>query len=133
VLGYCEKGLDCDKQHVRECPDFAEKGECLIKGCRLPHVIRANRNRQTASSTTESTSARAAAVGANDLTNALPAPDHPPPRLLAEDYKLGDEYISLTFHESGESEDESGDESEDGDDDSSDSNYSEDAPLEATG
>ncbi|KAJ3787610.1 hypothetical protein GGU10DRAFT_348478 [Lentinula aff. detonsa] len=49
VLGYCGKGLDCDKQHVRECPDFAEKGACSTKGCKLPHVIRANRNRKPAS------------------------------------------------------------------------------------
>jgi hypothetical protein len=46
VLGYCERGLDCGHQHVRECPDFAEKGTCETKGCKLPHVIRANRNRK---------------------------------------------------------------------------------------
>jgi hypothetical protein len=54
VLGYCDKGLDCDKQHVRECPDFAEKGTCSTKGCKLPHVIRANRNRSATGASTTS-------------------------------------------------------------------------------
>ncbi|KAJ7015756.1 hypothetical protein C8F04DRAFT_1171774 [Mycena alexandri] len=37
VLGYCKLGLDCPQAHVRECPDFAEKGECTRPGCKLPH------------------------------------------------------------------------------------------------
>ena len=47
VLGHCERGLECDHQHVRECPD-AEKGSCEIRGCKLPHVIGENRSRKVA-------------------------------------------------------------------------------------
>ena len=34
VLGYCETRIDCTKQHVRECPDFAESGEWPNKFCK---------------------------------------------------------------------------------------------------
>lgn len=107
VLGYCERGLDCEKQHVRECPDFAEKGSCSTKGCKLPHVIRANRNRKAVSK----------------ITVLKTQPPNPPssvadpifvdsgPYLPAEDAQIGDEYISLTFNESESSEDESDDDS----------------------
>ncbi|KIY51920.1 hypothetical protein FISHEDRAFT_36338 [Fistulina hepatica ATCC 64428] len=97
VLGFCERGLECEHQHVRECPDFAENGTCRTKGCKLPHVIRANRNRKPpVTKTTED--------GAADGE----------PQLFADDAQLGDEYISLTFHESESSgEDESGEEEED--------------------
>ncbi|KAI0953909.1 hypothetical protein AcV7_007305 [Taiwanofungus camphoratus] len=126
VLGYCEKGLDCDKQHVRECPDFAEKGECTTKGCKLPHVIRANRNRKPATTGTSASSSRvsgSASDSAGQSVAPLPASSvesgasadvsssHP---VTAEDAQLGDEFISLTFHES-ESDDESDDEEEDTD------------------
>jgi hypothetical protein len=132
VLGYCEKGLDCDRQHVRECPDFAEKGTCGTKGCKLPHVIRANRNRKataisavgTASTITSDTSADQANVAMDTQSDA------PGDKVMvtAEDGQLGDEYISLTFKESDsedeseeeEEEDEEGDEEDsDGDSDSS--------------
>jgi len=98
VLGYCEQGLDCDRQHVRECPDFAEKGNCGTKGCKLPHVIRANRNRKVAGvsatlSTSEKMDVDATVAGIDSVV------------LTAEDGQLGDEYISLTFKES-DSEDE---------------------------
>jgi hypothetical protein len=52
VLGYCAKGVDCEHQHVRECPDFAATGACPLKGCRLPHVIRAQHKRNTKDSAT---------------------------------------------------------------------------------
>ncbi|TFK39856.1 hypothetical protein BDQ12DRAFT_734584 [Crucibulum laeve] len=126
VLGYCEKGLDCDKQHVRECPDFAEKGACTTKGCKLPHVIRANRNRKPPAASSSVTTVSSglsvppshdAAVGAStadaDIDSSVP------PHVSAENAKLGDEYISLTFNESESSEDESedeDDEEEEGDD-----------------
>lgn len=99
VLGYCERGLDCDRQHVRECPDFAEKGTCGTRGCKLPHVIRANRNRKVALPVVSTTESDAMDDGR---------------KVTAEEGKLGDEYISLTFMES-ESEDESGEEEEDDD------------------
>lgn len=107
MLGYCEKGLDCEHQHVRECPDFAEKGVCTTKGCKLPHVIRANRNRPkgdavpSTASTASETGTREA--GTTESESAV--------RLYAEDAQLGDEYISLTFHES-ESEEEEDEEDE---------------------
>ena len=109
VLGYCERGLDCDRQHVRECPDFAEKGACGTKGCKLPHVIRANRNRKVAgisatASAEEKMNVEAVTVAGSDSVV-----------LTAEDGQLGDEYISLTFKESDsedEEESESGTESD---------------------
>lgn len=119
VLGYCGKGVDCEHQHVRECPDFAEKGVCTTKGCKLPHVIRANRKRQAvgagpphvandavASSSTETK----ATVNTTLSTGALPL------TTTADNAQLGDEFISLTFHESSESED--GDEEEEDEEDS---------------
>jgi hypothetical protein len=111
MLGYCALGLDCEQAHVRECPDFAEKGACSIKGCKLPHVIRANRARQAAP--TAAASAAVSALTAADPTD--PVIDHilsavsSAPVKTAEDAQLGDEYISLTFHES---EDESDGESD---------------------
>ncbi|KZT65772.1 hypothetical protein DAEQUDRAFT_731071 [Daedalea quercina L-15889] len=120
VLGYCEKGLDCDKQHVRECPDFAEKGACTTKGCKLPHVIRANRARKTVQPTVISqrtdnavasagqSSAAASASSVEPGAGSDVSSSHP---VTAEDAQLGDEFISLTFHES-ESEDDDEDESE---------------------
>lgn len=112
VLGYCEKGLDCEHQHVRECPDFAEKGACTTKGCKLPHVIRANRNRPRPPPSVQATTAdlvahetpepAASSSGAN-LDSGASASSRV---LTAEDAQLGDEFISLTFHESESEEDE---------------------------
>jgi len=122
VLGYCDKGLDCDKQHVRECPDFAENGACATKGCKLPHVIRANRTRKLAASTSappdsSSSSSIRDVVAADSSTvisgaSARTDTDLSLQYASAEDAQLGDEYISLTFHES----ESSGDEEEDEDD-----------------
>ncbi|KDQ61705.1 hypothetical protein JAAARDRAFT_31166 [Jaapia argillacea MUCL 33604] len=128
VLGYCDKGLDCDKNHVRECPDFAEKGACQTKGCKLPHVIRANRNRKPAASASSSSvkqpqTGLAASVTVSqkvdsDSSVATDSPSSFQPAVSAEDAQLGDEYISLTFHEEDESEEDSeeDDDEEDGDD-----------------
>ncbi|GJE91166.1 hypothetical protein PsYK624_073150 [Phanerochaete sordida] len=115
VLGYCEKGLDCAQQHVRECPDFAEKGICTTKGCKLPHVIRANRNRprpaaQDAAAKTPPSDPAVSSSGADPGSG-----DAGPRAPTAEDAQLGDEYISLTFLESDPEEDE---DEEDDDDES---------------
>ncbi|KAF7436609.1 hypothetical protein PC9H_003442 [Pleurotus ostreatus] len=107
VLGYCEKGLDCDKQHVRECPDFAEQGSCTTKRCKLPHVIRANRNRKV----DESVSKPGPAV-VSVVASAAPTDPDLSPHLTAEKAQLGDEFISLTFNESESSDEESEDDSE---------------------
>jgi hypothetical protein len=125
VLGYCEKGLDCDKQHVRECPDFAEKGTCSTKGCKLPHVIRANRYRKpAATSPTVTTKADPPPAGStvafqsmgdsvsaetNDVSTFEQQQDQ---HITADQAQLGDEYISLTFNESESSEEESDEEDE---------------------
>ncbi|KAF8887309.1 hypothetical protein BD779DRAFT_1527374 [Infundibulicybe gibba] len=106
VLGYCARGLDCPSEHVRECPDFAEGGGCKDPKCRLPHVIRANRDR-----------ARRVDAEAADAPVMVPevAPVVGP---TAEDAQLGDEYISLTFNEESseeEASDEEGDEEGSGD------------------
>ncbi|KAK2463567.1 hypothetical protein APHAL10511_004318 [Amanita phalloides] len=118
VLGYCEKGLDCDKKHVRECPDFAENGTCTIKGCKLPHVIRANRNRKVAASL--------ASVAATDA----PKTSDPQPTISAEGAQLGDEYIPLTFNESSDEESDEDDEDTDADGESGDEEGVD--PIEAT-
>ncbi|KAF8141834.1 hypothetical protein EV363DRAFT_1308978 [Boletus edulis] len=127
VLGYCSRGLDCQMQHVRECPDFAEKGTCATKGCKLPHVIRANRNRKvpTATDTTKtgaasSTSENAAAAsvstatsGSDNTSNIAPSSQ----QISVQDAQLGDEYISLMFNESEEeNDDDSDDNATDADD-----------------
>jgi hypothetical protein len=121
VLGYCERGLECDRQHVRECPDFAEKGTCGTKGCKLPHVIRANQKRKAAAA---AVSAGASASGALSVAadsiggeKQGPAGDVPDDArmLTAEDGQLGDEFISLTFKESDSEEEESESEEEDED------------------
>ena len=38
LLGYCQRGSECDERHVFECPDFSEKGICSRRGCKLPHI-----------------------------------------------------------------------------------------------
>lgn len=48
TLGYCDKGDTCDERHVTECPDYANKGACRNKKCRLPHVDRAGQLRKAA-------------------------------------------------------------------------------------
>lgn len=48
LLGYCEKGIECDKRHIIECPDYAENGECTNKKCKLPHTRHAHVERQKA-------------------------------------------------------------------------------------
>ncbi|KAH7105800.1 hypothetical protein BKA62DRAFT_687999 [Auriculariales sp. MPI-PUGE-AT-0066] len=133
VLGYCEKGADCDKQHIRECPDFAEKGSCDKKGCKLPHVIRANRTRKVDPTTGATTTL--------DSNNTIPAysrkgklrpgisavsagagafVDAEPSRAVVST-SGEEEFIPLTFHESSdddevESEDDDDENEEDSDD-----------------
>lgn len=108
-------------QHVRECPDFAEKGTCSTKGCKLPHVIRANRNRKvptttatvktgSPSSATEDTAVADAAVpmaapGSFGSSNSISSSQ----QISMQDAQLGDEYISLMFNESDEESDDSDD------------------------
>ena len=112
VLGYCEKGLDCEHQHIRECPDFAEKGFCSTKGCKLPHVIRANRNRPQA----KAPSALISDVATHgDSDSAQADSSSGTPVRTAEDAKIGDDFISLTFLESDEESDEEEDEHSDDD------------------
>ena len=38
--GWCNKGEECEKRHVRECWRFSETGKCEVKGCKEPHVLR---------------------------------------------------------------------------------------------
>jgi hypothetical protein len=40
-LGYCDRGADCPKRHVFECPDYANTGTCHKQNCRLQHIDRA--------------------------------------------------------------------------------------------
>lgn len=46
ILGYCDKGAECQNRHVHECPDYASSGVCNKKRCRLPHVDRAGQIRK---------------------------------------------------------------------------------------
>ncbi|KAJ2930837.1 hypothetical protein H1R20_g6260, partial [Candolleomyces eurysporus] len=97
-----------------ECPDFAENGSCSTKGCKLPHVIRANRGRKTAT-----TAKKEDETKGMDVDSSLTVPSTDPsnaketPTIYAEDGKMGDEFISLTFHESEEEEEDEEDEDED--------------------
>jgi len=120
VLGYCERGLDCDKQHVRECPDFAEKGTCITKGCKLPHVIRANRTRKPTVKPVEAPTPLASVLSAAETasTGTDIFEQQQAVHVTAGDAQLGDEYISLTFNESeSESSEESEEEDEEEDED----------------
>ncbi|KAH0608110.1 uncharacterized protein H6S33_002162 [Morchella sextelata] len=45
TYGYCDKGAECTERHVRDCPDFDEKGVCNDKSCKLSHVQKAGRRR----------------------------------------------------------------------------------------
>jgi hypothetical protein len=108
VLGYCEKGVECDKNHVRECPEFEETGECRTRGCKLPHVIKANakwakKDKVVDEKKTEVEGGAGGDIGAGEKV-----------QVTAESAKLGDEYISLIFNESDESdsEEEEGEEEE---------------------
>lgn len=136
VLGYCEKGLDCEHQHVRECPDFAEKGECKIKGCKLPHVIRANRNRKpvtpqppVSASPQSASDSDSAFAGLNDQRGSADSSQH----VSAEDAQLGDEYISLTFHESDEDDSEEEEEDDEEESDHEDEHAPGGSPAEVIG
>lgn len=120
VLGYCERGVECDKSHVRECPEFEETGECRTKGCKLPHVIKANSKWAKKSSggggrgkAEDKISDDVKMMGTDgggggdvDVVSAEKV-------VTVENARLGDEYISLIFNESeSESESESGSEEE---------------------
>ncbi|KDR80670.1 hypothetical protein GALMADRAFT_222266 [Galerina marginata CBS 339.88] len=123
VLGYCERGLECDRQHVRECPDFAEKGTCGTKGCKLPHVIRANRNRKVAA---PNVTAMESIPVAGDKVGSVVAPAGGDQAMVtAEDGQLGDEFISLTFKESDSEDDEEEEEEEEDDESGSEESGSE--------
>ncbi|EJD47943.1 hypothetical protein AURDEDRAFT_113216 [Auricularia subglabra TFB-10046 SS5] len=111
VLGYCEKGIDCDKQHIRECPDFAESGRCANRQCKLPHVIRANRTRQVAPSSSSDSKASGALSG---IPGAFVDTE---PAAIVLTASGEEEFIPLTFHESSDDEDAS-DADDDGSDDS---------------
>ncbi|KAI5982449.1 hypothetical protein EDC04DRAFT_2592775 [Pisolithus marmoratus] len=130
VLGFCAKGLDCEMQHVRECPDFAEKGTCSTKGCKLPHVIRANRSRKvhTTSPATPTTvtplspaldSLADTAVTSTDTPSSITGPENTwsPQHVSVKDAQLGDDFVSLVFNES---EDDDDDNEADDEDDSED-------------
>ena len=51
VLGFCEKGEECDKRHVFECPDYVNTGICTNRDngkCPLPHPDHASALRKVA-------------------------------------------------------------------------------------
>lgn len=105
VLGYCAKGLDCEHQHVRECPDFAETGACPTKGCRLPHVIRAQHKKVEAPPTKT-------AVTVDDAQQPTPA--------SISSGNNNEEFISLTFEESSDEAELEDEEDSDGTEDEED-------------
>lgn len=106
VLGYCERGINCNKQHVRECPDFAERGSCPNSRCRLPHVIRANQRRSGLIPTVIVQQGYQKADDISDIPHVTVPSRDQDDSALQGDADIGAEYISLTFHESEESEDE---------------------------
>ncbi|KAJ7674220.1 hypothetical protein B0H14DRAFT_3909040 [Mycena olivaceomarginata] len=139
VLGYCPLGLECEKAHVRECPDFAETGSCprseaaLGKGgkggCKLPHVIRAAGARKLGPgggagargvAAMKGKGAVAAVAGDEDAGKASEREkekEEDAAKSATAAAEMGDEFISLTFNESSEdegSDSEEEDESESG-------------------
>ena len=118
VLGYCAAGFDCPKQHVRECPDFAEKGTCTTKGCKLPHVIRANRKRQPGPGSTTPTSPTAL-KNPESIASISGTDNLKPPTV--EEAQLGDDFIPLnTFNESSDEDDDAEGDDDDGGDEEMD-------------
>jgi hypothetical protein len=130
-------GIECDKQHVRECPDFAEKGICPNRVCKLPHVIRANRRRQPATSTFQSQDQAQTQAQTQTQDEASSSVKQQPsgtdkyisPSLTAghsvvsagvENSGVAEDYISLTFEESDDDEDDEDDDAEDISDDDRD-------------
>ena len=111
MIGYCAAGFDCPKQHVRECPDFAEKGTCTTKGCKLPHVIRANRKRQpgpgAATPSSPTVPKNPESIASVSVTDSVKPP-------TVEEAQLGDDFIPLnTFNESSEEDDDDEDDDND--------------------
>jgi hypothetical protein len=126
VLGYCEKGLDCEKQHVKECPDFVDTGICSTKGCKLPHVIRAKHNRAgtTTRVTSKDASDPATSLQAAPSVQAVEVVDVPAKDLSAQQATIDlpkasseEEFIPLTFLESSEDEEDEDEEEEEDEDD----------------
>ncbi|KAF8738810.1 hypothetical protein RHS02_05516, partial [Rhizoctonia solani] len=111
VLGYCARGVECERNHVRECPDFAERGVCATEGCKLPHVIRASRGKMEAAAASASAAAKATAAGVALAEESMPGAGEQ----KEGQQKLGDEFVSLMFEES-EDEEQDGEEEEEGDD-----------------
>lgn len=134
-------------QHVRECPDFAERGTCSTKGCKLPHVIRANRNRKVPTATrtvkigSPSSALEDAAVATDSAVSAVPSGSDSTPsnasssqQISVQDAQLGDEYISLLFNESEEeSDDDSDDNATDADDEDASDEEEGDGPTAEDG
>ncbi|KAF8478260.1 hypothetical protein JB92DRAFT_3048109 [Gautieria morchelliformis] len=140
VVGYCDMGIECDKQHVRECPDFAEKGICPNRGCKLPHVIRAYRRRQPATSTFQNqgqdqtqTQAQTQTQDEANSSSVKPQPSatdeyispsltvgHSVVSAATENAGVAEDYISLTFEESDDDDGDEDDEDDDAEDISED-------------
>lgn len=38
--GWCDRGVNCTRRHVFECPDFETYGKCFVNNCELQHVIK---------------------------------------------------------------------------------------------
>jgi len=143
VLGYCEKGIDCEEAHIRECPDFAETGSCKNPKCKLPHVIRANR--KNLSTTTKKTkvpdnveaataSGTLAAATLNDTDGVTTNQNTDPPQLPINGvdftFEGGDEYIPLTFVESEEDEEEEDEQTSEEEEDDEEDEAEEEAEVE---
>ncbi|KAF9454271.1 hypothetical protein P691DRAFT_642080, partial [Macrolepiota fuliginosa MF-IS2] len=118
VLGYCKRGIECEKNHVRECPEFEETGECRTKGCKLPHVIKASAKwakKESGNLAVDMT------VGKEDGGSGGTEKEE----VTAEKAQLGDEYISLIFNESGSDSERSEDEGEEEEEEEEDSSAEE--------
>ncbi|CAG8721023.1 17398_t:CDS:2, partial [Acaulospora colombiana] len=141
VLGYCEKGIDCEEAHIRECPDFATNGVCKNPKCKLPHVIRANRKRDVGNSA-NSTTGPPKATTTRNIPNKPAENEEAPTQLSSTDppqlplngvnytFEGGDEFIPLTFVESDDEEEE-GEEDDKDEDESDDNSEEEEKPVDA--
>ncbi|KAH0836519.1 hypothetical protein J3R83DRAFT_8158 [Lanmaoa asiatica] len=114
--------------------DFAERGTCSTKGCKLPHVIRANRNRKVPTTTrtgkTGSPSSDAAVPTVTSGSDSSSNNTSSSQQISVQDAQLGDEYISLMFNESEEeSDDDSDDNATDAEDESTSDEEEGDGPT----
>ncbi|KAF7356323.1 Zinc finger CCCH domain-containing protein 3 [Mycena venus] len=122
--GSASSASSASRRTCGNAPTLREKGTCERKGCRLPHVIRAAGARKLPASAEKTSSTKMKMDEDSKKEDA--DKEKAKEKLDAEDAKMGDEFISLTFNESSE-------EDEDEDSDDEESGSSDDSEAEDDG